>query len=73
MLERVTNSRMFLSFVLAGVTGLVLFFTYPFPQGNLYLQFIALKETSDTKQQESLWFVQRLSYVLKPERAPQGI
>src|SRR5205085_5103712 len=44
MLERVTNSRTFLSFVLAGVTGLILFFTYPFPQGNLYLQYIALKD-----------------------------
>jgi hypothetical protein len=44
MLERVTNSRTFLSFVLAGVTGLFLFFAYPFPQGNLYLQYIALKD-----------------------------
>src|SRR5260370_20400555 len=44
MLERVTNSRTFLSFVLAGMTGLILFFAYPFPQGNLYLQYIALKD-----------------------------
>ena len=44
MLERVANSRMFLSFVLAGLTGLFLFFVYPFPQGNLYLQYIALKD-----------------------------
>jgi hypothetical protein len=44
MLERVTNSRTFLSFVLAGVTGLILFFAYPFPQENLYLQYIALKD-----------------------------
>ena len=44
MLERVTNSRTFLSFALAGVTGLILFFAYPFPQGNLYLQYIALKD-----------------------------
>jgi len=44
MLERVTNSRTFLSLVLAGVTGLILFFAYPFPQGNLYLQYIALKD-----------------------------
>jgi len=38
MLERVANSRMFVSFVLAGLTGLILFSAYPFPQGNLYLQ-----------------------------------
>jgi hypothetical protein len=44
MLERVANSRTFLSFVLAGMTGLFLFFVYPFPQGNLYLQYIALKD-----------------------------
>src|SRR5258708_17373395 len=44
MLERGTNSRTFLSFVLAGMTGLILFFAYPFPQGNLYLQYIALKD-----------------------------
>jgi hypothetical protein len=44
MLERVANSRTFLSFVLAGMTGVFLFFVYPFPQGNLYLQYIALKD-----------------------------
>lgn len=44
MLERVTNSRTFLSFVLAGITGVILSFTYPFPQGNLYLQYVALKD-----------------------------
>ena len=44
MLERVTNSRTFLSLVLAGITGLFLFRAYPFPEGNLYLQYIALKD-----------------------------
>jgi hypothetical protein len=44
MLERVTNSRTFVSFVLAGLTGLILFTAYPFPQGNLYLQYVALKD-----------------------------
>lgn len=44
MLERVTNSRTFLSFVLAGITGLILSFAYPFPQGNLYLQYVALED-----------------------------
>src|ERR1700686_1235462 len=44
MLERISNSRTFVSFVLAGLTGLVLFSAYPFPQGNLYLQYIALKD-----------------------------
>ena len=44
MLERVVNSRTFVSFILAGLTGLILFSAYPFPQGNLYLQYIALNE-----------------------------
>ena len=44
MLERVVNSRTFVSFLLAGLTGLILFSAYPFPQSNLYLQYIALKE-----------------------------
>ena len=44
MLERVTNSRTFLSLILAGVTGLILFRAYPFPEGNLYLQYVALKD-----------------------------
>ena len=43
MLERVANSRTFLSFVLAGLTGTFLFFAYPFPEGNVYLQYVALK------------------------------
>ena len=44
MLERIANSRTFVSFVLAGMTGLILFSMYPFPQGNLYLQYVALKD-----------------------------
>jgi hypothetical protein len=44
MLEKVANSRTFVSFVLAGMTGLFLFHIYPFPVGNLYLQYIALKD-----------------------------
>ncbi len=44
MLDRIGDSRTFISFVLAGLTGLVLFSAYPFPQGNLYLQYIALKD-----------------------------
>ena len=44
MLERIANSRTFVSFVLAGVTGLMLFTLYPFPQGNLYLQYVALRD-----------------------------
>src|SRR5579871_1246973 len=44
MLERVANSKAFVSFVLAGLTGLILFSAYPFPEGNLQLQYIALKD-----------------------------
>lgn len=44
MLERVSNSRAFLSFVLAAITGMVLLVQCPFPQDNLYLQYIAVKD-----------------------------
>jgi hypothetical protein len=44
MLERVANSRTFVSFILAGLSGLILFSAYPFPEGNLQLQYIALKD-----------------------------
>jgi type IV secretory system conjugative DNA transfer VirD4/TraG family protein len=44
MLERVSNSRTFMSFVLAAITGIVLFYRCPFPQGNLYLQYVAVKD-----------------------------
>jgi hypothetical protein len=44
MLQRVANSRTFVSFVFAGVTGLILFSIYPFPRGNLYLQYVAIRD-----------------------------
>jgi hypothetical protein len=44
MLEKVSNSRTFLSFVLAAITGMVLYAQCPFPQSNLYLQYIAFKD-----------------------------
>jgi hypothetical protein len=44
MLERIANSRTFVSLVLAGMTGLMLATMYPFPQGNLYLQYVALRD-----------------------------
>lgn len=44
MLERIVNSRTFVSLVLAGMTGLILFTMYPFPQGNLYLEYVALRD-----------------------------
>src|SRR5579859_2071555 len=44
MLERIANSRTFVSFILAGATGLILFTVYPFPRGNLYLQYVALRD-----------------------------
>lgn len=44
MLERILNSKSFLSFVLAAGTWIVLFFRYPFPAENLYLQLISMKD-----------------------------
>ncbi|HWY69451.1 MAG TPA: type IV secretion system DNA-binding domain-containing protein [Terriglobales bacterium] len=44
MLERIANSQTFLSFVFAGLTGTILFFAYPFPEANVYLQYIALRD-----------------------------
>src|SRR5215470_3035338 len=44
MLERILNSKPFVSFVLAAGTWTVLFFRYPFPADNLYLQLIFLKD-----------------------------
>src|SRR5579883_2055436 len=44
MLERIANSRTFISFVLAGITGLAIWFYHPFPESNVYLQYIANKE-----------------------------
>src|ERR1041385_3087799 len=44
MLEKVSNSRTFLSFVLAAITGMVLYAQCPFPQSNLYLQYIAVRD-----------------------------
>ena len=43
MLERIANSRTFVSFVLAAFTGVFLLKFYPFPDGNLYLQYIAIR------------------------------
>lgn len=44
MLERIANSRTFVSFLLATFTGVLLLKFYPFPDGNLYLQYIAIKD-----------------------------
>src|SRR5260370_8443153 len=44
MLERILNSKNFVSFTLAFTTGLVLYLRYPFPAQNLYLQLISLKD-----------------------------
>ena len=44
MLERIANSRTFVSFVLATFTGALLLRFYPFPDSNLYLQYIAIRD-----------------------------
>src|SRR5215471_14979961 len=44
MLERILNSKSFVSFVLAAGTWAVLFLRYPFPAENLYLRLISLED-----------------------------
>ena len=44
MLERILNSKTFVSFSLAALTGCVLFFRYPFPGQNPYLELVAIKD-----------------------------
>jgi hypothetical protein len=44
MLDRVLNSKMFISFLLASGTWFVLNFRYPFPADNLVLGYISVKD-----------------------------
>jgi hypothetical protein len=44
MLDRVVNSKTFVSFVLASGTWFVLFLRYPFPTDNLVLRLISLED-----------------------------
>ncbi|MBS1867903.1 MAG: hypothetical protein JSS69_18485, partial [Acidobacteria bacterium] len=44
MTRRILASRHFVAAMLAMATGMVLFYTQPFPEGHLFLQLIALRE-----------------------------
>ena len=43
MIQRILNSKNFIAFVLASVTGMTFYFLLPFPEGNLFLRLIAVK------------------------------
>jgi hypothetical protein len=43
MIQRIIDSKNFVAFILAGTTGMVLWFTVPFPEGNVFLQLMAVK------------------------------
>ena len=43
MIQRIINSKNFLAFVFAAITGLASWFTVPFPEGNVFLQLMAVK------------------------------
>ncbi len=43
MIQRLLNSRNFLAFLLAMATGIVLYFYMPFPQGNPFLELMAIR------------------------------
>ena len=43
MIQRIIDSKNFLAFVFAATTGMALWFTVPFPEGNVFLQLMAVK------------------------------
>jgi hypothetical protein len=43
VIQRILNSKNFIAFVLASVTGMTFYFLLPFPEGNLFLRLIAVK------------------------------
>ena len=43
MIQRLLNSRNFLAFLLAMATGIALYFYLPFPQGNPFLELMAIR------------------------------
>jgi len=46
MIQRIIDSKNFLAFVFAGATGMALWFTVPFPEGNVFLQLMAVKASA---------------------------
>jgi TraM recognition site of TraD and TraG len=43
MIQRIIDSKNFLAFLFAAATGMALWFTVPFPEGNVFLQLMAVK------------------------------
>jgi len=43
MIQRILNSKNFVACLLAAGTGMVLYFKFPFPGGNLFLELMALR------------------------------
>jgi hypothetical protein len=43
MIQRILISKNFIAFLLTSVTGMALYFQYPFPSDNLFLRVIALR------------------------------
>jgi len=43
MIQRLINSRNFVALVLTACTGMILYFKFPFPEGNIFLQFMAIR------------------------------
>jgi TraM recognition site of TraD and TraG len=43
MIQRIMDSKNFLAFVFAATTGMALWFTVPFPEGNVFLQLMVVK------------------------------
>ena len=46
MMQRILNSKNLVAFVLAAATGMTLYFRVPFPDGNIFLQVMALRSPS---------------------------
>jgi hypothetical protein len=46
MMQKILNSKNLVAFVLAAATGLTLYFRLPFPEGNIFLQVMALRSPS---------------------------
>jgi hypothetical protein len=43
MIQRILNSKNFMAFLLTSVTGMALYFQYPFPSDNLSARHAALE------------------------------
>src|SRR6201997_4754515 len=46
MMQKILNSKNFVACLLAAATGVILYFRVPFPEGNVFLQVMALRSPS---------------------------